>query len=673
MLLSEFLDARADKIKQLNKKGIETIEDLVRFMPRRYYDFRFLKTADEVKEPEVCCMKIIVDYKTIGMIRSGGEYLKVRGHDTKNNLIQIMYYHMTYMDKMISIGESYLICGKCEPFFNGTSKGVTFANPVRTTKSAIEVQKIIPVYSKIQGMSDAFFEKCMDKALSLYRPIEYLENSVIEKFKLWRIEQAIYAIHRPTSPEDIKNGKRRLLFDDLFLFNYMLQRKEAQMSKTSEYRFTRFKLYNSYISSLPFTYTDGQKEAVRTLVNTAKQGKKINAVVQGDVGCGKTEVAKSMLILAYEMGYQSVLLAPTNVLAKQHYNDCVESFKGLDIEPLLLTGEMSASKKKKAIKQIKDGTAKVIVGTHALLADGIEFKDLAMVIVDEEHKFGVKQREKLTTLTSMAGVHSISMSATLIPRTMALSLYGNADIISIKTLPNGKKPIITELVNTDIDGAKKLKVEIAKGHQAYIVCPLIDESENMANVESVAKVANTMKALIPFANIDYINGSMKEDLINEKIAKFKNKEIDVLVSTTIIEVGVNVPNATIIWIKSAERFGLAQLHQLRGRVGRGTAQGVCLLQPSTGMSNGKNDLSNIRVMCETNDGFEITKRDLELRGSGNLMGTEQSGNNKYVELMLSFPKMNEAIRKEVEEIFKDDARRDFYEERLYKEIDENKY
>lgn len=384
----------------------------------------------------------------------------------------------------------------------------------------------------------------------------------------------------------------------------------------------------------------------------------------GDVGCGKTLIAELAMLMAHDEGYQSVLLAPTVVLANQHYEDINSKMKNLDINCALLTSQTSAKEKKKILKQLENGEIDMLVGTHSVLNPEIKYKSLALTVIDEEHKFGVKQRDNFK-LRAKDGVHNISMSATPIPRTLALSLYGrDIKVYKIDSMPNGRKPIATLYKQNDENAFKGIKSQLDKGRQAYIVCALIEsDDEKMVDVKSSTEMYKDAKNYFePFGyKVGHINAKMKQEEINEIIMGFAEKKFDILVSTTIIEVGVNIPNATVIYIANAERFGLAQLHQLRGRVGRGKEQGYCLLGGKNLTENGK---EKIKTMCSTCDGFEIAKKDLQLRGCGDFIGTVQSGENKYISLLLANEQMNSEIFNDIQRIISDKKRMEWYEERM---------
>lgn len=657
-----FLGCRKDKMNQFNKKNIYSLEDLVKWLPRAYYDFRHPKTVRELKDGDMVSMYLLVVNIDERQTSRGTKMLVFRCKDSNGDFVSINFFNAEFVLKKIRTGESYLFCGKAVKSFYGGRVYWAMTNPYRFSQDFESLKRIVPVYKKVTGMSDDYLIDAVQRAVVLVDKDDYLEHSIQKKFNLLTYSDAITQIHAPSTADEVEDAKYRYLFDDLFFFNFNLKEKYQSEPNTSPYRFTTFPTVRKYLAVLPFQLTSGQNDALRHIGQTAKDGKRINALVQGDVGSGKTMVAMMSMLMAYDSGYQSVLMAPTNVLAKQHYNDLIRDFEPLGLKIAFLSSETKVSEKRKLYKLIESGEINIVVGTSAVISKEVKYSNLALTIVDEEHKFGVVQRELLKE-KAMQGVHNISMSATPIPRTLAMSIYGeDIDVVTINTMPVGRKPISTMEMGSDKDVYDFIEGELKKGHQAYVVCPLIEESTNekMADVESVEVAYKRIKA--HFDKIGYtavmVNGKMKQDAINETIKDFADNKAQILVSTTIIEVGVNVPNATVICLKNAERFGLAQMHQLRGRVGRSQLQSYCLLQvgSQTDMA-----VEKVTTMCNTNDGFVVAQKDLELRGTGDFIGTSQSGDNKYVMLMMANPDLNKKIKDEINEIFADSSRKSRYE------------
>lgn len=640
------LNIRKDKITQFNKKGIYSIEDLVNFLPRKYYDFSNPKDVDSLIVGEVEAFVGIVTNITFN-----NSILRVSLRDNYNKILVVTFFHCDYLLNTIKKGSTYLVCGNVKKF--NVQKNIT--NPILFTTNINSNLKIYPKYSEIKGMSDKFLLDKMNIALSISTQSDYLEPSLLSKYRLLPLYKAINKIHNPSSLSDINQAQRRLLFDDLFKFNFKLKECQRNSNNITSIKISNFEKTKKLMNSLPFELTDGQRNVLRNITRKMMNGKKVNALVQGDVGSGKTIVAILLMSTLCDNGYQSCLIAPTNILAKQHYNELKERVEPLGIKISFLSSETKVRERKKILKELENGNIDMIVGTHSLFSSNVKFKNLGLVIVDEEHRFGVEQRETL----NLNEVHSISMSATPIPRSLALTIYGDdIDVETISVLPKGRKEIKTSIINLDNQGTvyEKILEELKKGHQAYIVCPFVEKS-NSESFEDISNVNDEYKKATDFfSKYDYkvgiINGKMKDTDISDELEKFKNKEYDVLVSTTIIEVGVNIPNATVIVIKNAERFGFAQLHQLRGRVGRGNSEAYCYLVTN---NNRKFD-----IFTKTKDGFKIAKEDLLMRGAGSFLGTQQSGTNKYLSLILSNQRLNEYIKKDIKDIFENKDRYDKY-------------
>lgn len=442
----------------------------------------------------------------------------------------------------------------------------------------------------------------------------------------------------PQNMQEVEDGKKRLLCDELLNFAVANEWNKRNSAIGSPFSIKTLKLYHDIVNSLPYQLTSDQSSAVKTMLAHAQEGKRINALVQGDVGCGKTIIAILMVAAFVGSGYQTVIMAPTQVLARQHYEDVAAIMEPYGIKVAYLGTDVKASEKKKIAKDIEEGSIKVIVGTQSVFGKNINYNNLALTVADEEHKFGVAQRNALTEKAS-AGVHSITMSATPIPRSLAQVIYGgNTQLYTIKTMPAGRKPVITGLATTKEKLFNFIIKEAKAGHQTYVVCPMIDANDDMEGVRSVEEVSKEfLSRLAPHGiQIETLTGRDSKDKkkTEEIINRFKDGTASVLISTTVIEVGVNVPTATTMVIINAERFGLAALHQLRGRVGRGSYQSFCVLDAEHAGKEGRERLS---ILVNNSSGFEIAKEDLRLRGAGDFIGTRQSGDNKYLSLLLAYP------------------------------------
>lgn len=439
--------------------------------------------------------------------------------------------------------------------------------------------------------------------------------------------------------EVVKKAKYRLNIDDLLYFALQLEEKKRNLPAGSVYGIHSLAITTKIIKNLPFQLTKDQKSAYEELVNRIRSGKRLNALIQGDVGCGKTILAFLLMFVMADNGFQSVLLAPTQVLASQHYNELKEMAAQYNIDVVYIANGLKKKEREAILKSIEDGSALMIVGTHSVLSKEVKFHDLGLSITDEEHRFGVLQREEITT-KAKAGMHTVTMSATPIPRSLSDVLLSTTEVFNIQSMPNGRKPIQTAICASQNTIFQFIKKEIEKGHQAYVVCPLIEDKQGvMEGILSVEQTYTEYANIFGKNAVAVLNGKMNEDETEKVIRSFKNGEIKILVSTTVVEVGVNVSNATVIVINNAERFGLASLHQLRGRVGRGNSQGYCILN-----SVHKNN-KRLLALCKYKNGFQIAESDYALRGSGNILGTEQSGSNYYVELSMKYPDLFSELQK----------------------------
>lgn len=639
------LGLRKDKVEQFNKKGIYNIQDLVDFIPRKYYDFTKPKL---IKELENDSFDAVIGIITEIQNKNGMIIIKLK--DDLNSKMNITFFNQAYLQKKFKVNDKVIVCGKVK-YLENYNNFRTMTNPLIISKDIEGNKRVYPVYSSISGMSQDFLEKSILAALNLSDKDDYLENTLLSKYDLIPKYKANIKFHRPTNMKDIELAKKRLLFDDLFFFNYELSKQNNKVHDSSNIEIKKFDKCKELINKLPFELTEGQRLVLRNLCKKIKNKKTLNALVQGDVGVGKTLVAILLMLTVTENGYQSCLVAPTNILAKQHYMELKELVEPLGFKVGFISGELKKRELKAILKDLEDGLIDMVVGTHSLFGDDVKFKNLGIAIIDEEHRFGVKQRDKM----KLDNVHRVSMSATPIPRSLALAMYGDTiDVETIRTQPAGRKEVETNIVNIDKKNIvyDKILKELEKGKQAYIVCPLINksESEKFENIINLKDEFENSKKFFEKHGfkVGVVNGKMKEDEISNEIQNFKNKEYHVLVSTSIIEVGVNVPNATVMVINNAERFGFSQLHQLRGRVGRGSDKSYCYLVTD--------NTEKFDIFTKTRDGFEIAKEDLKLRGAGDFIGTAQSGNNKYLMLMLSNPELNQSIKEDVNLILKEEKR-----------------
>lgn len=639
-MLKEIAGTRAYNI--LKKRKMETVEDVCQLFPSKYYDFSFinpLNTSRLDKNYAFVCKLVSYELKkqsSIYIVRC-----TLQDIYTQNELC-VSWFGTTEMYNVLKKdyrpGDTCFIGGKLKA---SNKKNLFFmSNPIIFKKYDEESDcHIYTAYEKIRGISESNFERIINDCLEHATIPDKVPRELLHKYNLIPKDEAIREMHKPSSVEQIKRAKYRLNMDDLLYFALQLEEKNRNLPAGSVYGIHSLATTTKIIENLPFQLTKDQKSAYEELVNRIRSGKRLNALIQGDVGCGKTILAFLLMFVMADNGFQSVLLAPTQVLASQHYNELKEMAAPYDIDVVYIANGLKKKEREAILKSIEDGSALMIVGTHSVLSKEVKFHDLGLSITDEEHRFGVLQREEITT-KAKAGMHTVTMSATPIPRSLSDVLLSTTEVFNIQSMPNGRKPIQTAICASQNTIFQFIKKEIEKGHQAYVVCPLIEDKQGaMEGILSVEQTYAEYTDAFGKGAVAVLNGKMKEDETENVIQSFKNGEIKILVSTTVVEVGVNVPNATVIVINNAERFGLASLHQLRGRVGRGNSPGYCIL------NSVHKDNKRLIALCKYKNGFQIAEADYALRGSGNILGTEQSGSNYYVELSMRYPDLFSELQK----------------------------
>lgn len=639
-MLKEIAGTRAYNI--LKKRKMETVEDVCQLFPSKYYDFSFispLNTNRLDKNHAFVCKLVSYELKK----QSSIYIVRCTLHDiyTQNELC-VSWFGTTEMYNVLKKdyhpGDTCFIGGKLKA---SNKKNLFFmSNPIIFKKYDEESDcHIYTAYEKIRGISESNFERIINECLEHATIPDKVPEELLHKYNLMSKDEAIREMHKPSSVEGVKKAKYRLNIDDLLYFALQLEEKKRNLPAGSVYGIHSLAITTKIIKNLPFQLTKDQKSAYEELVNRIRSGKRLNALIQGDVGCGKTILAFLLMFVMADNGFQSVLLAPTQVLASQHYNELKEMAAQYNIDVVYIANGLKKKEREAILKSIEDGSALMIVGTHSVLSKEVKFHDLGLSITDEEHRFGVLQREEITT-KAKAGMHTVTMSATPIPRSLSDVLLSTTEVFNIQSMPNGRKPIQTAICASQNTIFQFIKKEIEKGHQAYVVCPLIEDKQGvMEGILSVEQTYTEYANIFGKNAVAVLNGKMNEDETEKVIRSFKNGEIKILVSTTVVEVGVNVSNATVIVINNAERFGLASLHQLRGRVGRGNSQGYCILN-----SVHKNN-KRLLALCKYKNGFQIAEADYALRGSGNILGTEQSGSNYYVELSMRYPDLFSELQK----------------------------
>ncbi len=613
-----------DKTASLySKLGINTIGDLIRYYPRTYKTYSQPVPVSEAAEGETVAVlcKIVTFIET-----KKGRRLTITSLTASDGTgaIRMVWFNSPFIANILRKGETYVFVG------NIKVKGSMRIMEVPEYYTQFNYQKQISTWQPIYNLTAGLTNNAIKKTLLTVKPLinsmkDPLPDDIREKYGLMGLSEALEEIHFPENEEKLKMAVRRLAFDEFleFLLNVRKMREE-NVAISNEHPLTKESINkaDSFIAGLPYELTQGQKSAVEDIIADMSSEHVMNRLIQGDVGSGKTIVAAIALYMNALSGYQGALMVPTEVLAKQHFNDLSKLFKPLKVKCALLTGEVSVKEKRLIYKDIEEGKVDIVIGTHALIQDVVKYKNLGLVITDEQHRFGVKQREKLHDKGDMP--HTLIMSATPIPRTLAIILYADLDISVIKEMPAGRKRIKNCVVGTDYrpSAYKFITEQVRSGHQAYVICPMVEDSEKL-DAENVIDYADELRDNLGNGiRIEVLHGKMKDALKNEILERFINKEIDVLVSTTVIEVGINNPNATVMMIENAERFGLAQLHQLRGRVGRGDAQSYAIF---INVKKTEETKDRLKCMEESNDGFYIAAQDLKLRGPGDFFGVRQSG------------------------------------------------
>ena len=608
------------KSKQFAQLNIFTLQDLICHFPRGYEDRTKLVTIDQLEVDVPACFRaMVMNTPRTAHIRKGLDITRVQVADHTARL-NLTFFNQKFTTEQLQYGQEYIFYGAVSGDFGGYS--MTSPSFESLDAPPVTTRRILPIYPLTAGLSNAAMLKAVRQALSICDPPEeILPPEIRQQFGILPANRAYFAIHEPASMEEAELAKKRLIFEEFFIFSAGLSLMRAARARTKVAPYENCDLA-PLLQALPFALTGAQNRAIREIHKDLTRGTPMNRLVQGDVGSGKTMVAAAAAYLAIINKHQAALMAPTEILAEQHHASLSRLFAPLGIWTLLLTGSMTPKEKRLAREAIAEGRADLIIGTHALLTDATQFHSLGLVIADEQHRFGVAQRAALAEKGS--DPHLLVMSATPIPRTLALLLYGDLEVSIIDELPPGREPVDTFLVGESMRARINafIRKQAAEGHQSYVVCPAVEENEEL-NVKAAETWAETLqKTVFPDLRIALLHGQMKGSEKEAVMAAFAKGEADVLVATTVIEVGVDVPNATLMVIEDADRFGLSQLHQLRGRVGRGKAKSFCIL---TSRNKNQQTLARLKALCATNDGFKIAEEDLALRGPGDFFGSRQSG------------------------------------------------
>lgn len=627
MLLNELKGIGQKTENLFEKVGVSSVEDLLEYYPRYYDVFEEPVIVRKLDCDRTQAVKATVvrdvTVKKVRNLQIVTAYLR----DSEGYGIKAIWFNAPYLRGKLKNGDVYIFRG-----FVRESKGsFEIEQPkIFTIKEyTSKMGEMQPVYPLTHGLTNTLVQKSVAQALNIIDIKENLPVSVKEKYSLEDRRVAIKNIHFPKNMKELSTARKRLVFDEFFEFiNTLRNLKDNNKNEKNEYILEEPDKVKNLIKNLPYNLTSAQLRTWEEIKKDISSPKVMNRLIQGDVGSGKTIVAFLALITAALNGYQGALMAPTEVLARQHFEQLKETLEknNIDLCPVILVGSMTAKEKRMVYQDIESGTADVIIGTHALIQDKVKYKNLALVVTDEQHRFGVRQREAISGKGSRP--HTIVMSATPIPRTLAIIMYGDLDISIIDELPAGRRPIANCVVGKDYryNAYNFIEKQVAQGRQVYIICPTVEYSEAVEG-ENVIEYADKLKQIFPPAiNVSFLHGRMKPAEKNDIMEKFSKNEIQVLVSTTVVEVGVNVPNATVMMVENAERFGLAQLHQLRGRVGRGKFQSYCIFIDGSEKKEAKDRLE---ILNKSNDGFFIANEDLKLRGPGDFFGVRQSGDFEF--------------------------------------------
>ena len=619
------------KAKQFAALNIFTLGDLICHFPRGYEDRTKLVPVAQLEADKPACFRaMVMNTPRTNHIRKGLDLTKVQVADHTGR-VNLTFFNAKYAVEHLEYGKEYIFYGT----LTGDYSGYGMTNPVfeAPDSDAVTTRRVMPIYPLTAGLSNASVVKAVCQALAVCDPPEeILPPEIRQRYGILDAEQAYRVIHQPDSMAQAEAARKRMIFEEFFVFSAGLSLMRAARTEKRTVPYANQDL-SAFYGRLPFTLTGAQMRAIGEILEDFKKGVPMNRLVQGDVGSGKTMVAAAAAYCASINGCQSALMAPTEILAEQHYTSLSSIFEPMGIPVVLLTGSMTPKEKKAVREALEAGQARIAVGTHALISESTVFQNLGLVITDEQHRFGVGQRSRLSAKGEAP--HLLVMSATPIPRTLALLMYGDLDVSILDELPPGREPVDTFLVGESYRARINafIRKQVAEGHQCFVVCPAVEENDSL-DIKSATVWAETLQQTVfPDLRIALLHGQMKGIEKEAAMAAFARQEADVLVATTVIEVGVDVPNATLMVIEDADRFGLSQLQQLRGRVGRGSAKSYCIL---TTHNRNTETIQRLKALCKTTDGFKIAEEDLKLRGPGDFFGSRQSGLPAFRMADLSF-------------------------------------
>lgn len=621
--ISKAIFTTKNHLKRLETLGIKTVKDFLLYFPRIHTDQSNLIKIIDIKTDEVNSYKGMLS-QLIHLKSKFGKIMTKAKFSDDSGSIEVIWFNQPYLQRILKNGQQIILSGKAT-FKLGK---ISLQNPEfeEVSDEQLHVGRIVPIYHETLGISSKWIRNKLHPLLKYTQALfpEYLPEHIIKEYNFISYAKAITEIHFPTNSETFQKAKERLSFDELFLLQLKALQKKWQWQKIAEHEKKALKPYLNleiFIQGLPFELTFAQKKSLQEILKDLNQEFPMSRLLQGDVGSGKTIVAGLAILSAVKNNFQVALMAPTEILAEQHYQTLLKLFIEEGINLKFIAGSTKKSEKTEIALQLKAGLIDVIIGTHAIIQENIGFKNLGLAIIDEQHRFGVKQRD---ILKSQGSPHLLSLSATPIPRTLAMTIYGDQDLSIIDEMPKGRQTIITRIVpeNKRIDAYRWIEDRVKTGRQAFVICPLIDESDVLEVKSATQEYEYLKNEIFPDLTVGLLHGKMKAKDKEEIMQKFKKNEINILVSTSVIEVGIDIPNATIMMIEGAERFGLSQLHQFRGRVGRGEYQSYCFLFMQNYSENAKKRLN---AMVTHSSGFKLSEIDLELRGPGHIYGVKQSG------------------------------------------------
>ncbi|MBR6613245.1 MAG: ATP-dependent DNA helicase RecG [Clostridia bacterium] len=651
------------RVKQLEKLGINTVYDLLTHFPREYENRNNIKRIQDFMVGEN--VVFIARVSTRPEIRRKGRGFSLTYFYASDDTgrIRVTIFNQPYLNDKLEIDKEFVFYGKVEE-----SKGrFEIVNPVIVEKEKMDsITGFYPIYPLTAGIKNGYIAKLVNELLDKkYVLPEILSNELRKKYNLCEVNFALEQIHRPTKFENIEIARIRLIFEELFLLQLaLLSLRNRNFEEKTGIKFEDTD-YTEFLKILPFELTGAQQRVVSEIIKDMGSTRPMNRLVQGDVGSGKTIVAALAMYVAVKNGYQATLMAPTTILATQHYEELKKYFSHFGMTCDLLTGSTTPKNKRIILEKLKNGEIDILIGTNALVSDNVEFKNCGLVITDEQHRFGVKQRMKLNAKGENPDV--VVMTATPIPRTLALMVYSDLDMSIIDELPKGRIPIKTYVVNETLEERidKFIAKEMDKGRQVYVVCPLIEENEELDLTDATNVYERYKNEVFKDYSVGFLHGKMKKKEKEEVMQDFKDGKIQMIVSTTVIEVGVNVPNATLMVIENAERFGLATLHQLRGRVGRSSLESYCVLKAK---NMGKETRERLGIMVKSNNGFEIAEKDLEIRGPGDFFGIRQHGLPEFkVANLLKDVKLLKLSNDAAKEVLEKDPKFELEENKILKE------